>query len=542
MSVFNPRMLDASIRDVVELLSDKDKTSVLLYAMEHLPVHPESRTVIENGVQSCLQVSSMLQEKVIQARLLRAKARFSAGLRGPAHQDLQAILQLNPNHREARDLLPPPAVQCRMLAISRVSNEIWSEIASFLPRQDLRSLLLVPHVLSSIASRLLFRDICLQFGTAQSDDGKSTASEEIDKWHGRRSADILIRLVSDTEYAGLVKSLSVRVREDGPNMNSFQIAMLANVLPKLINLKVFRCQVDEDAFKWLLGVLEKYHPKLQGLVIQSNCYLPPLPALHYLTRFVYSGVLDRTLENNFDAFLSSQTVALHTLVLHLPHPYPTSFLPAVHLRNLYLTLTIYSADFLSQILENGRQLEVLRLEVNHGCVLSTVFRAHAGSHLLPSLRKLSFVLTGAISNFTDPDLFPAVADFVRGFRMLEALCISNTHSLAGFGYDAAVWGMLPSLVNLRTLLIDLPKDLPPALSAWLIPRNVTVLHLQFLAFPVSPSEMQNYLRRGLPALRLVQLLKSNLYTIHGAENERELEHWPARRRRYYFDDYLEQLD
>jgi len=41
MSVFNPRMLDASIRDVVELLSDKDKTSVLLYAMEHLPMHTE---------------------------------------------------------------------------------------------------------------------------------------------------------------------------------------------------------------------------------------------------------------------------------------------------------------------------------------------------------------------------------------------------------------------------------------------------------------------------------------------------------------------
>jgi hypothetical protein len=41
MSVFNPKMLDASIRDVVESLSNSDKTSVLLNAMERLPVHTE---------------------------------------------------------------------------------------------------------------------------------------------------------------------------------------------------------------------------------------------------------------------------------------------------------------------------------------------------------------------------------------------------------------------------------------------------------------------------------------------------------------------
>jgi hypothetical protein len=39
MSVFNPKMLDASIRDVADSLSNNDKTSVLLYAMERLPLH-----------------------------------------------------------------------------------------------------------------------------------------------------------------------------------------------------------------------------------------------------------------------------------------------------------------------------------------------------------------------------------------------------------------------------------------------------------------------------------------------------------------------
>lgn len=50
--------------------------------------------MIENGVQSCLQVSSMYQDKVIQARLLRAKARFAAGLRGAAHQGRVVALTL----------------------------------------------------------------------------------------------------------------------------------------------------------------------------------------------------------------------------------------------------------------------------------------------------------------------------------------------------------------------------------------------------------------------------------------------------------------
>jgi hypothetical protein len=41
MSVFNPKMLDASIRDIADSLSNNDKTSVLLYAMERLPLHAE---------------------------------------------------------------------------------------------------------------------------------------------------------------------------------------------------------------------------------------------------------------------------------------------------------------------------------------------------------------------------------------------------------------------------------------------------------------------------------------------------------------------
>src|SRR6266849_2486913 len=58
----------------------------------------------------------------------------------------------------------------------------------------------------------------------------SEGAAEIDKWHAQRSADILIRLVSDTEYAGLVRSLSVRAPEEGQAVTSFQTGALSSSL------------------------------------------------------------------------------------------------------------------------------------------------------------------------------------------------------------------------------------------------------------------------------------------------------------------------
>lgn len=57
MSVFNPKMLDASIRDVTDSLSDNDKTSVLLYAMDHLPLHAE---YVSYGISQNLQIDLFL--------------------------------------------------------------------------------------------------------------------------------------------------------------------------------------------------------------------------------------------------------------------------------------------------------------------------------------------------------------------------------------------------------------------------------------------------------------------------------------------------
>ena len=273
--------------------------------------------------------------------------------------------------------------------------------------------------------------------------------------------------------------------------------MLVTVLPKLTNLKVFRCQMSSEALGPLLRILETNHPNLRGLAIAyvlfsvsqslltaifcrtTSSSPPQFPALRSLNRFVYSGKDDDALLA-VDNFLSTQTVALHTLVVHHTQIYPAPYLPTSSLRNLFLTLSFSKAEFLSQLLIHGQELECLRLEVNleHGCLLSSVFRSHAKTNSFPALRKLSFVLNTAANGFSDRDLFPAVAEFVRAHPMLDALCMSNTLRLPGFGFDAAVWGMLPSLSNLRTLSIDVPKDLHFALSAWLIPRGVTALELR----------------------------------------------------------------
>ncbi|KAI0262794.1 hypothetical protein BC834DRAFT_1001800 [Gloeopeniophorella convolvens] len=578
MAVFNPKMLDASIRDVVASLSNDQKTSVLLYAMERLPAGANSRTVIENGVQSCLQVSSMYQDKVIQARILRAKARFAAGLRGAAHQDLQAILLLDPNHREAKSLMPPAGGKMsigdqtnRAHGPPRFSNEIWREIASFLPRRDLRSLLLVPHALSSIASQMLFKKVCLHFGTAQLDptcNGGPEAASEIDQWHAQRSADILSRLVSDTTYANLVRSLTVWAPEDSKNvLTSFQIGMLANVLPKLGNLKVFSCTMGNDALVPLLGILEKSHPKLQALVIESTSSTPPpLPRLPRLNRFAYSGEGDEAL-NNIEGFLSTRTVALHTLVIRNCHRrYPTPFLSTSNLRILHLSLTVQDADFVSQLLAHGQQLQSLWLEValERGCILSTAFRAHARPGTFLALRELSVVLLNAARDHADSDFFPAIAELVRGHPALTSLRLTNTLSLAGVGYDAAIWGALPSLVRLRALALDVPKDLSSALSAWLIPRGVvaldlrvpddtTIAHLsqlcpglpsglKFLSLPFDLSdELQSLMRNGPPTLR-VMLLRGHFYSVRRSEGEPEFERWSRRQRKFYFEDCLEHLN
>ena len=117
---------------------------------------------------------------------------------------------------------------------------MWREIAHYLPKRDLKSLLLVPNVLSRIASQLLFREIDLHL-TAAMEPGSAEGrfrplqgeclNQDIDVWHHQRSADILTRILVDPHFAGQVRSLSVyAVSYDVTQPLAFQVGMTISLL------------------------------------------------------------------------------------------------------------------------------------------------------------------------------------------------------------------------------------------------------------------------------------------------------------------------
>ncbi|TFY81205.1 hypothetical protein EWM64_g2806 [Hericium alpestre] len=495
--VFNPKMLDASIRDVVSCLTNEQKADVLLYAMQQLPSGPGM--IVENAAQTCLQITSMRPEKTIQARLLRAKARFAAGLRAAAHQDVQAILQIDPTHREAQQLMPhADSVQLRTSSSRnrgqpRFSPEIWREIASYLPRQDLRTLLFIPNELSSVAGQLLFYRLHLQFGTAKGygDMEDKNEAEEIDRWHARRSADILTHLLSNSVYATAVRTLVI----SAPVKNEmvFQIAMLANTLVKLTSLQCIRLEMASDAMESILEVIKDTHPRLQGLELQCSFGDPPhIPNLPHLVKFAYNG---RIVTQVLRLFISERAPTLRRLFYHhdvkkesleTPMYIDPRNLTCVDLHGFHLT-----AQFLDTLITQGSGLETLRLSFTAADPpLSPVFRAE--SSLLPHLRE--FLLFAKSIAINDPDLFPSVAHFLRRHTAVRVLGLHGEPAQA-LGFDAAVWSVLPVFKKLRVLSIPVPKDLSPALSAWLVPRSVTSLTFTSLA-----GESDVYLSQIWPGL------------------------------------------
>jgi hypothetical protein len=73
-------------------------------------------------------------------------------------------------------------------------------------------------------------------------------------------------------------------------------------------------------------------------------------------------------------------------------------------------------------------------------------------------------------------LFPALANFLRGRTDLHTLGLST--AVPGWtGFSAAIWGLLPTLVNLRALAMTVTPDAAPGLIAWLLPRTLRALTL-----------------------------------------------------------------
>ncbi|KAG1810487.1 uncharacterized protein HD556DRAFT_1428473 [Suillus plorans] len=529
MNVFNPHILDASIRDVTGCLSDVKKADVLLHALQHLPSEG-FRIVMENAIQ----------RSTSRSLLLRAKTRLAAGYRTSAQQDLMSVLGSDPANQDVKAIIQSEHLRQEMLirepdGLPRFSGEVWREIALCLPKRDLKSLLLVPHALSRIASQLIFRETDLHF-TASPDPPRaenryrdvnvSQEEQELDAWHCQRSADILTRILVDPVFASQVRNLIVYAVSDTSHTLAFQAGMLINSLPKLCNLR-------------------------------RDINIPPFKHITHFSITAEGGNSTSTHD-----FISQNRDNLRSLSIKNANcKFPTD---AISVR--YLTIIEFEGCFsvdsqvFSEILSAGHQLQSLTFSGILECTPSATFRLHRSS--------LPFLMHFALK-FINRDLVPAISEFLRDRKHLHSFHLivpSGDHRRIGF--DASAWGVLPSLTNLRSLYITYPRDLSPSLARWLIPRSVRALTMDIMVLPAEDLLLFiNQLRPGVPPLltfigmtnfpirsvinvidqgfsnvRLVRI-DDNVWSVIRLDSDGsiEMEQWPYRMIKYHSAVWLEFL-
>lgn len=128
------------------------------------------------------------------------------------------------------------------------------------------------------------------------------------------------------------------------------------------------------------------------------------------------------------------------------------------------------------ILSNGERLESLRLVGYPMQAHSVHFRQYPRS--LPLLRDFGLRVVYGYTAVIDPDLFPAICDFLRDRPRLEALELigfAREIDQAAFGFDIRVWEFISSLQRLRVLSVNLLPSVPDEKMIQLIPRSVKAL-------------------------------------------------------------------
>ncbi|KAF7319017.1 J domain-containing protein [Mycena chlorophos] len=372
MNVFNPKILDASIRDVALHLSDNQKADLLIHALGNLSRDDAaSRAVFENAIQSVLQVNALSAHNTARARILRAKRRSMSGYQLGAQEDLQAALAAEPDNPEAKALLHNRSVSVEKLLAPILptkkpdfSPEIWREIALFLPRKDLKTLLFVPNMLSRVASQLLFRKLDLHLSIPPDHEEGALLT------YARRTADILSRVIVDPAFGGFVRTLRVYSYAVGKDDSmAFQIGMLSNALHKFTNLRnVYISALSENTIP-LLRVFQHSSVRLRGLALV--CPDAPVDLSTFECKTLHH-ISYSTREGNPSSVRSfiSQNGALRTVSLHnMSWIFPSD---ALALRNL--TSISFSGHFpanssaFADILINGRQLDSLTITCTLECL------------------------------------------------------------------------------------------------------------------------------------------------------------------------------
>src|SRR6266550_6720541 len=273
--------------------------------------------------------------------------------------------------------------------------------------------------------------------------------------------------------------------------------MLTNTLPKLTNLRNVHISAGNGCLTPILLVLQTTTPRLRSLslwlvfppaqythILIQNPRSPDGPADLFLFTFEhlshFSYQTDGGNSNAVYNFIYQNQQSLRTIsVRNQSWTFPSTVLSIRNLTHIdFLGHLPPNSQAIEDILTHGRQLESLLLSCGIDCTsTSHIFRRMPKA--LPFLRHFSFTVHTVSRRARDPDLFPAISEFLRGRQQLKtlSLVVQNGPMQSSVGFDAAVWGVLPSLVNLKTLKISYPSDLAPGLASWLIPRCVRALAL-----------------------------------------------------------------
>ncbi|KXN82398.1 hypothetical protein AN958_02603 [Leucoagaricus sp. SymC.cos] len=367
---------------------------------------------VERYLDVYLKTPNLPKTKVAKALLARANARKACGdkLLAQAHQDYQAVLRLDPSNRDVASQIrrrtqirfahDPPS--------HRAPLEVWSRIATYIPRYHLRTWLWLSSFHRSIALHHIFHTIDLYLGEDQPENVN-------------RSMDIFERVKSDKDFASRVRVLRVHWAYEEGDLLDLMLRVFKTTLPEFHALREFEWigypELRQDMVQFLLNV----HPRLVSLgsigFHFDACGISAFNSLRKLTLRAEDddGYADwseiTTVLNNNSKTLKHLTLGAYLL---RQHSWDATFSsPTIHnLTHLDLVDTRISHTVLSRIAHAaggvGSRLESLTL---HGVIeepgkAAVIFGSDEvinGEHtFLPRLKSFRFLLVGQPQVITPP--------------------------------------------------------------------------------------------------------------------------------------------
>ena len=317
---------------------------------------------------------------------------------------------------------------------------------------------------------------------------------------------------------------------------SCAVDCLAEVLCRLTGLKTLYLYGSPIFLYNLVSRLPQLAPRVEGVTIRSVSDISYMCHIHCSNPFHryhrYDGrlycpriptPLDRLeqlcvhpttgdLSAYNDGFQQVGQTLRKLRMAHHSNPVPIIVPLAGHLTHLELLAPwggVDEASLFHVILGSGERLESLRLVGYPVQAHSVYFRQYRRS--LPRLRDFGLRLVHGRMAVIDPDLFPAICDFLQDRPLLESLeliAYAREIDQTAFGFDVRVWDFISSLHHLRILSANLLHAIPRPKMVKLLPRSVKTL-------TVPPCGVW-YLERLLQEVRPLLWRLATLTDIHSS--------------------------